>query len=93
MAITQFEIIDEENGYHLLKKSSDEYTVVRRKEQRISPPDARSVMPGDKTPDGGVWTADWGDNGIETVASWYSYSWAREIFNRHTANTQPAHRR
>ena len=85
-----YHIVDSEGSYYLLKhKARGKYTVVRKSGEGMEA-DARSVMPGDMPNSGGKWTASWSRKGIDYVASWYSYSWAREIFNRKTRTPQYA---
>lgn len=85
-----YHIVDSEGSYYLLKnKARGKYTVVRKSGEGMEA-DARSVMPGDMPNGGGKWTASWSRKGIDYVASWYSYSWAREIFNRKTRTPQYA---
>jgi len=75
-------VIDSKGPLRLLKNTGrDRFTVVRvRGESPFQ--DVRSVVPGDMPADGGVWVARYTKKGIEYVASWYSYSWARRVFNR-----------
>lgn len=80
-----YHVVDSEGPYYLLRHpKGDRYTVVRKDEKGNGPPDARSVMPGDMPRGGGEWTANWSRSGVDYVASWYSYSWARKVFNRET---------
>lgn len=81
-----YKIVDKKNTYHLLKnREREKYTVVRKVGEGMGA-DVRSVMPGDMPKGGGEWTARWGRKGVDYVASWYSYRWAREIFNRKVCN-------
>jgi len=85
-----YTIVDTDDHYYLLKNDDrGEYTVVRKSGSGMEA-NARSVMPGDQPKGGGEWTASWSRKGVDYVASWYSYSWAREIFNRKTR--KPAYR-
>ena len=83
-----YKIVDTENGYYLLKnKERDAFTVVRKAGDGLEA-EARDAMPGDAPKGGGEWTASWSRKGVDYVASWYSYSWAREVFNRRTRSAK-----
>jgi len=75
-----YHTVDSDASYYLLK-NGDKWTVVRKVGTGLNA-QARSVMPGDMPDDGGEWTARWNRKGVDYVASWYSYSWARQVYRR-----------
>jgi len=85
-----YKIVDNDRRYYLLKNQDlGRFTVVRKDGGDLMS-EARSVMPGDQPRGGGVWKARWSRSGVDYVASWYSYSWAREVFNRATSRSYDA---
>lgn len=77
MMIGDYKIVEEEKGYALLKRKDGRRTVVgisRRAGQ------VYSTMPGDMPRDGGTWFAGITQFGIDYVASWYSRSYANQIY-------------
>ena len=79
--IGTYEIVEERSGVALLRRDDGQGTVVRidRKQGQVY-----DGMPGDAPPEStGSWFGAITQAGIDYVASWYSWAYARRIFRQY----------
>jgi len=79
MKLGEYEIIDESEGFALLKNPDGRGTVVEIDRNRGQ---VYNAMPGDSPKEGGTWFARISGAGVDYVASWYSWRYARRMFRQ-----------
>ena len=78
----ELDIVDERNGYALMRSSDGRGTVIGLDRSRGQ---VWSAMPGDMPKGSGIWVARLSSSGINYVSNLYSWSYARRMFRQFAA--------